>query len=56
MAFPILVLAAIAMFWVAGEVQTLNETLITWAAYGLSFYLGVYALLGATALMSGDDE
>ncbi len=56
MAFPILLLAAIAMFWVAGEIQPLGETLVTWATYGLSFYLVVLGFLKATAAMSGDDE
>ena len=56
MSFPILLLAAISMFWVAGEIQPLGETLVTWVAYGLSFYLVVFGFLKATASMSGDDE
>ena len=56
MSFPILLLGAVAVFWIAGEIQPLGETLVTWVAYGLSFYLVVLGFLKATASISGEDE
>ena len=56
MSFPILLLAAIAVFWIAGEIQPLGETLVTWVAYGLSFYLGLFAFLRAAAIFTDSDE
>ena len=36
MTFLMLIVASLCSFWLAGEIQTKGETLITWACYGLS--------------------
>ncbi len=55
MAFPILLLAGIAIFWLAGETQQFSEPVITWLVYALSFYLVLFGFLKAVVQGSSDD-
>ncbi len=56
MTFLMLIVASLCSFWLAGEIQTKGETLITWACYGLSASFLARGFLEAYFITIGKEE